>query len=311
MSLSELRQVFGDRLEENEPLARFTSSRIGGPADYLLTAESADDLAEFVSRLWMMEVPFQMLGGGSNILVSDAGVRGVVILNKARKIEFDLDSRPPTVWAESGSNFGAIARQAAQKGLSGLEWAAGVPGTIGGAVYGNAGAHGGDMTSNLMLAEILHRNHGRQKWTLEQFEYSYRSSVLKQHMGQAVILTATLCLSKGDPVEIEKTLDEHLTFRRKTQPPGATMGSMFRNPLDDFAGRLIDEAGLKGTRVGDAEISPLHGNFFINHGEATAKDVLTLIAQARQMVKEKFDIELELEVQLMGDWAEEEATEQK
>lgn len=305
MSLSELRHVFGDQLQHDEPLARFTSSRIGGPADFLLTAESADDLAEFVSRLWTMDVPFQMLGGGSNVLISDAGIRGVIVLNKARNVEFDPDSSPPTVWAESGSNFGALARQAAQKGMSGLEWAAGIPGTIGGAIFGNAGAHGGDITSNLMLAEILHRNQGRQKWTLDQFEYSYRSSVLKRHMGQAVILSATLRLEKGDPIAIEKTLDENVDFRRKTQPPGASMGSMFKNPPDDFAGRLIEEAGLKGTRVGEAEISSLHGNFFVNHGGATAQDVYTLIRQAAQRVKEKFGIELELEIQLMGDWVEE------
>lgn len=302
MPLSKLRQVFGDRLQENEPLARFTSSRIGGPAEMLLTAESADDLAEIVSRLWMIEAPFQMLGGGSNVLISDAGVSGVVVLNKARKVEFDMDSKPPTVWAESGSNFGAVARQAAQKGLSGLEWAGGIPGTVGGAVYGNAGAHGGDVASNLILAEILHRNHGRQKWTLEQFAYTYRSSALKEQAGRVVILSAALRLSQGDPAEIEKKLDENLQFRRSTQPPGASMGSMFKNPEGDFAGRLIDEAGLKGTRVGNAQISPLHGNFFINHGQATAEDVYTLIQQARQTVAEKFGVELELEVQLFGDW---------
>lgn len=302
MSLSKLRQVFGDRLQENEPLARFTSSRIGGPAEMLLTAESADDLAEIVSRLWIMDLPFQMLGGGSNVLISDAGVSGMVVLNKARKVEFDTDSKPPTVRAESGSNFGAVARQAAQKGLSGLEWAGGIPGTVGGAVYGNAGAHGGDVASNLILAEILHRNQGRQKWTLEQFAYTYRSSALKEYAGQAVILSAAFRLAQGDPAEIEKKHDEYLQFRRSTQPPGATMGSMFKNPEGDFAGRLIDEAGLKGTRVGNAQISPLHGNFFINHGQATAEDVYTLIQQARQTVIEKFGVELKLEVQLFGDW---------
>ena len=297
-----LEETFGERLLINELLAKYTSARIGGPADVVMIAQSSDDLEDIANKLWEMDVPFHVMGGGSNILVSDAGVRGVVVLNKARKVVFDEDGGSPTVWAESGSSFGGIARQAAQKGLSGLEWAAGIPGTVGGAVVGNAGAHGGDVASILKVAEILQPDVGRQRWTLDQLVFSYRSSVLKSMRGQAVVLSATLKLSHGKPEEIQQRMDEFLAFRRRTQPPGASIGSMFKNPQDDYAGRLIDETGLKGTRIGGAEISTLHANFFINHGSARAQDVYALIQRARQTVLEKLGVELELEIELFGEW---------
>lgn len=302
LPLEELRRLFGARLQENVPLARLTSARIGGPADLLLEAESADDLAESVSQLWRLDVPFIMLGGGSNILISDAGVRGVVIHNRARAVAWHAERQPPQVWAESGANFGALARQAAQKGLSGLEWAGGIPGTIGGAVFGNAGAHGGDMAANLRLAEVLHRYDGRQKWRLDNLRYSYRSSVLKEGLGQAVVLSATLNLAVGDPAAIEAKMNEYLAHRRHTQPPGASMGSMFKNPPGDYAGRLIEAAGLKGLRVGEVQISELHANFFVNLGQGRAADALALLHKAQAVVAEKTGVALELEVELVGEW---------
>ncbi|TAK11993.1 MAG: UDP-N-acetylmuramate dehydrogenase [Anaerolineae bacterium] len=302
LPLEALVEQFGDRLLANVPLARLTSARIGGPADWLLEAASADELAEIVTRLWALDVPFTMLGGGSNILISDRGVRGVVVHNRAHAVTWHTENEPPSVWAESGANFGALARQAAQKSLSGLEWAAGIPGTVGGAVYGNAGAHGGDIAANLRLAEVLHRHTGRQKWKLEDLRYSYRSSVLKEGLGQAVVLSATLNLSHGDPAAIEKKMDEYLAHRRRTQPPGASMGSMFKNPPGDYAGRLIEAAGLKGLRVGEVQISDLHGNFFVNLGEGTAAQALELIQQAQAQVESQTGVRLELEVELVGEW---------
>jgi UDP-N-acetylmuramate dehydrogenase len=153
-TMETLRQKFGQRLLANEPLARLTSARLGGAADFLLTAETASELAEMAGFLWQHDIPFLVLGGGSNMLVSDAGVREVVILNHARQVRFDDRGDTPTVLVESGVNFGALARKACARGLSGLEWAIGIPGTVGGAVVGNAGAHGGDMAGNLILAEI-------------------------------------------------------------------------------------------------------------------------------------------------------------
>ncbi len=300
LPVARLQDQFGDAVALHAPLAKFTSARIGGAADVLLTAGSAKQLAAMVTVLWETETSFLVMGGGSNMLVSDAGVRGVVILNKARKVKIDREAA--TVWAESGSNFGAVARQCGRSDLTGLEWAAGIPGTVGGAVVGNAGAHGGDVAGNLILAEVLHHQYGRQEWTPAQLEFEYRSSRLKYHPGQAVVLAASFKAAHGDAETIKQKMDEFLAFRKRTQPPGASMGSMFKNPPGDFAGRLIDVAGLKGLRVGQAQISELHGNFFLNHGDATAAEVFALISQARQTVKEKFEVQLELEIELAGEW---------
>ncbi len=302
LPLESLRAAFKDRLEENAELERYSSARVGGTADALVVVRSADDLVEIVSWLWVQDVPFVVLGGGSNVLVSDAGVRELVLLNRARTVRFGGKPGATALWAESGANFGAIARQAAQKGYSGLEWAGGIPGTVGGAVFGNAGAHGGDVAGNLMMAEILHRTEGQVIWPKERLEFAYRSSWLKRNPGQAVVLSATMHLEPGDPAEIEAKMDEFVAFRRKTQPPGASMGSMFKNPPGDYAGRLIEEAGLKGMQVGGAQISPLHGNFFVNQGEASATDVYALIQKARETVAREFGVELELEIELIGTW---------
>ena len=298
--LEQLAVRFSGRLHFNQPLAKYTSARIGGLADVLLMAQSAAELEEIVSGLWQLDIPFLILGGGSNMLISDAGVREVVVLNKARKVRFDMDA--PSVWAESGSNFGALARQAGRKGLSGLEWAAGIPGTVGGAVVGNAGAHGGDTAGNLMLAEVLHHTLGRQQWSSDNLEMAYRSSKLKQQPGEAVVLAASFKLSFGQETLIKEKMEEFLAFRKQTQPPGASMGSMFKNPPGDHAGRLIDAAGLKGTRIGNAQISDLHANFFINHGNASAAEVYALIRKAQQAVMDRFGVQLELEIGLVGDW---------
>ena len=302
LPLEKLQAAFPERLQFDAPLARYTASLVGGAADALLSVNSEDELAEAVEILWENEIPFTVLGGGSNTLVSDDGVRGVVLLNRAKKVRFHLTSQAPTVWAESGTNFGAIARQAANKSLSGLEWAAGIPGTVGGAVFGNAGAHDGDMAGNLIEAEILDRINGRKIWPVRRMKFVYRGSVLKQNPGQAIVLSALLKLEHGSPEAIHQKMDAFLAHRRRTQPPGASMGSMFKNPPGDFAGRLMDAAGLKGTRIGGAEISSLHGNFFVNTGRATASDVYELIQLARRTVVERMGVQLDLEIELIGDW---------
>ncbi len=310
-----LRQTFGERLQQDVTLERYTSARVGGKADALLVANTANDLADLVQRLCQLNVPFHVLGGGSNVLISDKGIRNLVVLNRARQVRFREQADPPTVWAESGTNFGALARRAAARGLSGLEWAAGIPGTIGGAVVGNAGAHGDDMSGCLVMAEILHRQEaglqsdptsgrkcGRSEWPVEKFEFAYRSSLLKRQAGQAVVLAAVLRLEHSTPEAVQAKIDAFTEYRHRTQPPGASMGSMFKNPPGDYAGRLIDAAGLKGHRIGNVEISSLHGNFFVNLGQATAADIYALIDLARRTVAEKFGVQLELEIELLGEW---------
>jgi len=298
--LPTLRAAFGDRLQENVPLAPYTSARIGGPADVLIAVTSADELAETVFQLWEMDIPYVMLGGGSNVLVSDRGVRTLVVLNRAKDVRFEKGSKPK-VRAEAGVVIANLARRAASHGLAGLEWAAAVPGTVGGAVYGNAGAFGGDMAGNLILAELLTEN-GREFWPVEKMEYGYRTSVLKQQNLKVVVLSAELRLEHSTKEAVSVKISEFSERRKATQPPGASMGSMFKNPPGDFAGRLIESAGLKGTRIGTAEISPVHANFFINHGQTKAEDVRALVSLAQKTVAEKFGIDLELEIELIGEW---------
>ncbi len=299
LSLPNLRDAFGDKLQENVSLAAYTSARIGGDADALIIVNSADELAETISRLWEMEMPYLLLGGGSNLLISDAGFRGAVVLNKAKAVRFD-EGHAPVVWAESGVTMSKLANQAATKGLAGMEWAATVPGTVGGAVYGNAGAFGGDMAGNLIQAELLTKA-GRETWSVEELAYAYRSSKLKRDGLQTVILSAELKLTNGDPAEIQERMRSFIQKRKNTQPPGASMGSMFKNPEGDHAGRLIEAAGLKGTRIGNAEISTVHANFFVNHGETKASDVRALIELAQKRVFEQFGVALELEVEIVGE----------
>jgi UDP-N-acetylmuramate dehydrogenase len=250
--------------------------------------------------IWQQELPYYILGGGSNVLVSDSGFRGVVVLDRAKEVRFEAGDQP-TVWCEAGVIIANLAKRCASKGLAGLEWSATVPGTVGGAVYGNAGAFGGDMTDNLIWAEMLTKN-GRERFTLEQMGYGYRTSVLKRGEMQGIVLSALLKLKNSSKEEVSVKIEQFSERRKATQPPGASMGSMFKNPEGDFAGRLIESAGLKGTRIGNAEISTVHGNFFINHGETKAEDIRALIHLVQRTVKEKFNVNLELEVELVGDW---------
>jgi UDP-N-acetylmuramate dehydrogenase len=252
--------------------------------------------------LWQKSVPFLVLGSGSNILVSDEGLDAVVLHNRAHNVKIDTASEVPTIYAESGAILSSVARQSALRGLSGLEWAAPVPGTVGGAVYGNAGAHGADMAANLKMAEILHKINGIENWPVEKLAYQYRSSLLKREKIPCVILSGTFSMVRSSREEAWEKINAFQTHRRETQPPGASMGSVFKNPPGDYAGRLIETAGLKGRRVGRAMISPQHANFIINLEGATAQDIWHLIKIAKETVKDKFGINLEPEIEMLGDF---------
>jgi len=290
----------GDKVKENVSLAPYTSARIGGLADILITADTASELCRIVKLLWKQELPFTLLGGGSNVLVSDKGIRGVVVLNRAKAVKFHTGSQPK-VTVESGVVFSNLANRCASKGFASLEWASTVPGTIGGAVYGNAGAFGGDMTQNLISADLLTQN-GREIYTPEQMGYGYRTSVLKRGELKAIVLLAELSLKNSTKEEVTVKIQQFSAHRKVTQPVGASMGSMFKNPTGDYAGKLIEAVGLKGTRIGNAQISPLHGNFFINHANTKAEDIRALIQLVQKTVKEKQGVDLELEVELIGEW---------
>lgn len=301
-ALERVQELFPGEAQRDVVLAPYTSARIGGPADLLLIVRSVDLLTAAVNACWEVELPFRLLGGGSNVLVADAGVRGAVILNQAAQVSFLVSEQGPRVRAESGASLGVVARRCVERGWAGLEWATTVPGTIGGAVVGNAGAHGGDMAENLELAEILQREGGEARWSAERLEFGYRKSWLKMHPGEAVVLAAVLRMEQSSVKTTKAKAQSFQEHRRVTQPAGASMGSMFKNPPQDYAGRLIDEAGLKGYSVGAAQISERHGNFFVNLGGAKASDVRELIQVARSAVLERFGVKLELEIEFVGDW---------
>ena len=293
---------FNKRLQQNVVLARLTTSRVGGPARYFITVHSADQLAADVQFFWDADIPFLLLGMGANVLISDAGLDLVVVHNLARDITVEPSSSTPSISAESGALFASVARQAAAHSLSGLEWASTVPGTVGGALYGNAGAFGTSTQNVLKLANILHRNKGYQSLTSVQMGFAYRSSFLKNNPGETVILSASFSLEHGDSEKIKSLMQQYSNQRRGSQPQGASTGSTFKNPSGDFAGRLIEAAGLKGTRIGGVQVSPVHANFFINDGTATARNYYDLIQLVRNAVSQKFGVLLETEIELIGDW---------
>ncbi len=297
-----LRQKFGDRIRGDVPLSNYTTSRVGGKADALIVVESSDDMANVLKTVWELGYPYVLLGGGSNVLVSDLGFRGLVIINRAKAIHFEMEGDMPCACAESGASLSIVSRRAALRGLAGLEWAVGIPGTVGGAVFGNAGAHGSEVADVLALAEILHRDGTTEQWTADKFMFRYRSSLLKRHPGKFYVLSAKFGLLPSKSGLVKEKIDHFSEIRRQTQPPGASMGSMFKNPVGDYAGRLIEAAGMKGMVIGGAMISELHANFFINRGNASAMDIHRLIKMARIRVEEMFGIRLELEVEYLGDW---------
>jgi len=297
----QLRQAFPEGLQAGASLAPYTAARIGGPAEYLLTVRTAAELESAARRLWELRIEFRVLGGGSNVLIADAGVQGVVVLNQARAVSFETEPEL-RVWAESGASLGGTARRAADRGLSGLEWAATVPGSVGGALVGNAGAHGGDIAGTLEQAAIVDRRGDRRDWSVTELEYGYRTSWLKRNPGEAVVLSGRFRVVQSEAKAVRARMAEFNEYRQRTQPTGASLGSMFKNPTGESAGRLIEAAGLKGTRQGAVEISRVHANFFVNEGGGRASDVLALIERARMRVAEQFGVELELEIELVGKW---------
>ena len=298
--LSALAAALGQRARRDEPLAQYTAMRVGGPADLLIVCESVDEVAGAVELARQHKVPWLLLGGGCNVLVADSGVCGLVIVNRAARIEFDGEA----VRAEAGASLAVLTRESVERGLAGLEWAAGLPGAVGGAVVGNAGAFEGDIASRLRSATVLGLDGKVVERPNEWFEFDYRLSRIKREpVGQRpVVLAATFDLPRGDPEALVVKVEEILEWRRMRHPAGATMGSTFKNPPDSHAGYLIEQAGLRGYRVGGVQVSELHGNFFVNTGGATAADVLALIEHVRAEVKRQFGVELELEIELVGAW---------
>lgn len=306
--LEHLAARLGPGVRWREPLAPYTSYRIGGPADLFLVATRPDDVVAALRAADALGVPCQLIGGASNLLVADAGVAGLVVklrLDGVRFVEHPAAPERVTVVAAAGCQLAALARQCARRGLAGLVWASNVPGSVGAAVVNNAGAFGGCMADVLVRALVVDPQGRARYYTPEELAMRYRATRLKEGALRGAVLEAELALTRGDPAALARELAAVRERRRQTQPSGFSAGSMFTNPPGDAAGRLIEAAGLKGYRCGDAEISPRHANFFINRGAATARDVYTLMRVAQDAVYARFGVWLQPEVQLVGRWTAE------
>lgn len=282
----------------NEPMKKHTSFRVGGPAKVFLTVHSEEILSKILLALKERNLPYFVLGNGSNLLVSDSGYEGVMIYLGE---EFsDVEVKENRIEAGAAAFLGKVARRALDAGLAGLEFAAGIPGSLGGGIVMNAGAYGGELSQ--VVTRVRAMNQMGKVVILEKNELlmGYRTSIFK--MQPFVVLSVTMELQKGDKEEISAKMKEYTKARIEKQPleyPSA--GSTFKRPKGYFAGKLIMDAGLRGFCVGDAQVSEKHCGFVINKGNATASDIRTLMSEVAKIVKEKFDVELEPEVILLGE----------
>ena len=302
LPLRKLQALFGDKLQENVRMANYTTTRVGGPASGMISVHTVEEMRRTVKILWELDAPFRILGSGSNLLVSDTGYKGVMVHNRCLNVRIDTKGEQPVIFAEGGANLGAVSRQASLRGVSGFEWANSIPGTVGGAVYGNAGAHGSDIAKCMIVAQVITKAEGEQSLDSEGMGFRYRSSTFKRNNEAVVILSTTFSGTKVEPEVTQKLLEELTEKRRQTQPVGPSFGSTFKNPKGDFAGRLLEAAGMKGVVSGHASISTVHANFILNDGEATAQDYYRLIRLAQKAVKEQFDVTLNLEIELLGEF---------
>ncbi|MFC1599932.1 UDP-N-acetylmuramate dehydrogenase [Patescibacteria group bacterium] len=280
-------EIPGIKIKKNELLAPYTAYKIGGPADYFADVRSSEELVKAIEAAGKAEIPYILLGGGCNTVFSDKGFRGLVIHNMANKIEVHGSQ----VVVESGAMLGTVINKAREHELGGIIKLIGLPGTIGGAIYGNAGAQGIEIGDFVISVKIYRKGQGIVEEPKEYFQFSYRHSFLKK--SHEIVLEVKLDLPTLDPEDISA---EVMKFRAEKQPKGKVAGSFFKNPTaTESAGFLIDKVGLKGLKIGDVEISRQHGNWLMNLGNATQKDVLEVAKKAKETVKDKFGFDLEPE----------------
>lgn len=295
--LEKLSQALGDQSKLDVPLASYSWAGIGGPADLLFVAASRAALLKAVQAARDLGVPWRVFGGLTNMLLPDSGLRGAIILNHARPVHFDAATC--RVHAESGAIVVKLAREAVRRGWGGLTWAVGLPGTIGGAVVNNAGAFGGEISKSLLSAQVFGSEGECLEVAADWFEFRYRGSKLKGPRHPWLVLSATFQLKVCDIAPLQAKADDYTERRQRTQPLGRTLGSTFKNPPGDYAGRLIDVAGLRGHRIGGFVVSEKHGNFFINDKGGKAADYKALIQLAQDEVSQRFGIQLETEIEIM------------
>ena len=299
-------QIPNSKFQKNVLLKNYTTFRIGGKAEYFFVAKNKEDLIRAISVAKKLKLPFFVLGGGSNLLVSDKGFNGILI--KIRNTKYEIPACPAgrqntKIMAEAGVMLGELVNILAKTELSGLEWAAGIPGTVGGAIFGNAGAFNKSMKDVVKSVEALEVKN--EKCKVKNFKnrdckFSYRDSIFKNNKN-LIILSVTLQMKRGDKKEIENKIKKNLEQRNKTQPLNfPSGGSIFKNPPGFFAGELVKRCGLKGKKIGNVKISEKHSNFIVNLGNGKAKDVIKLIKLIKQKVKKKFGVTLEEEIQFLG-----------
>jgi UDP-N-acetylmuramate dehydrogenase len=294
VSTEDIRQFFRGKVRLHEPLAPYTSMKVGGPADYYIEPEDRQDLVDIVRYFQKNSFPYLMVGRGSNMIISDTGFQGAAI-----NLESGLSSvrfEEGLVVAEAGARLTKLVDVCAQNALTGLEWAAGIPGSVGGAVVMNAGAHGSEMKDFVVDVDVLRMGEVTTV-TREKAGFAYRTSAFTSD----VVLSARFKLEPGNKEEIVQKKSELIARRNATQPLNLpNSGSMFRNPSGIFAAKLIEQAGLKGKRIGDAQVSEKHSNFMVNLGSARSEDIVRLIDLVRRTVYQNTGIQLELEVKLVG-----------
>jgi UDP-N-acetylmuramate dehydrogenase len=295
---SELQALNIGKIKKNEPLANHTTIKIGGPADLYIEPSSVNHLKMVMEVIRKHRINWRAIGRGSNLLVSDKGIEGAVI-----KLGSGLDTltiNGTEITVGGGYSLVSLSSLISKKGLTGLEFASGIPGSVGGAVYMNAGAHGSDISKILKRAHILFEDGSFEWLSNEEMEFTYRTSVL-QIKRPGIVVEAVFELAAGDRDEIVSQMQKNKDYRKETQPwnfPCA--GSIFRNPLPHYAGKLIEVAGLKGFSIGGAKISDMHGNFIVNAGNATAGDVLALIEHVKDTIYQLYEIKIETEVEIIG-----------
>jgi len=301
---TDIQRRIGVKTSRDEPLARFTTMRVGGPADLFATAHNAFELRALVRFARSRGIPHLVLGRGSDVVISDAGVRGLVIQNRAEGSRVDGERYV----AEAGVPMARAATETQRGGLTGLEFGLAIPGTVGGAVWANAGAHESDMAAVLESARVLDAGGGEVLLASAGLGLAYRDSRFK-HVPEGappeIVLEATFRLTAADADTIKARLDDIRRWRQAHQPLGIpSAGSVFRNPEGTSAGRLIDEAGLKGFQIGGATVSEKHANFIVNDRKGSAADVRRLAEHVRAVVRERSGVELQPEIEFVGDWSD-------
>lgn len=294
----ELREAGVGKVLLNEPIASYTTMKIGGPADLFIEPQDLEGLKKTMEVLTRNSIKWRAIGRGSNLLVSDSGIEGAVIRLGEGLDHLEINDEEITVGG--GYPLVKLSVLISKKGLSGLEFASGIPGSLGGAVFMNAGAHGSDISKILVKALVLFEDGSIEWLTNEEMKFSYRTSILQKER-PGICIEAVFKLKKGNREEIVAEMQKNKDYRRETQPwnyPCA--GSIFRNPLPQYAGQLIEAAGLKGHKIGGAKISEMHGNFIVNAGDASAADVLALIQHIKDTILSLYGVKLETEVEIIG-----------